>query len=64
MAKRKSQIEQLRRQVEQAFYRVGQGAQIDIFDLSKIMDAGLIALASGADLDAAVAAAVKQYRKN
>ena len=57
-------LKQRRALVDAAFYRVGSGAQFDVFDLGKIMAAGLAALDSGTDLDAAVAAAVAQYRKN
>jgi hypothetical protein len=53
-----------RRQIERAYYRLASGIQISILDITHIFDAGHAAIDAGTDLDAALAAAIQQYRKN
>lgn len=52
------------KQIEQAFYRHATGVQINIMDLGKIHAAGRAAIETGRDLDAAIVAAVAEYRQN
>ena len=53
--------------VEQIFYKVADGVQINIMNLGKISKAGvdaILAEASDADVEKAVADAVAKYREN
>lgn len=54
----------IEKQVEQAFYKVGFGVQINIMNLSKITKAGVDAYLAGQDLENAVAEAVAKYKEN
>lgn len=51
-------------QVERAFRIHGHRVQLDIMDLSKIMNAGRDAAKAGESVDKAMIAAVAKYRKN
>lgn len=63
--KRQTKAEkQTDKQIEQAFYRVASGAQINVMDLSKIFSAGRAAIAEGKDLDAAIREIVAVLRQN
>jgi len=50
--------------VEAAYGRHFEGVQVNMMDLSKIMNIGRDALLNGKDLDAAMSAAVAQFRQN
>ena len=50
--------------VSAAYHRHGNGIQVNMMDLSKIMHAGRTAVIDGGDLDAAIIAALKIYRQN
>lgn len=50
-------------QIERAYYRLAQGVQISVLDIGKVFAAGRAALATGADLDAAITAVVAILRK-
>ena len=54
----------IEKQVEALFYEVGSGVQINIFNLSKISNAGINAYLAGGDVKQAVTAAVAQYRES
>lgn len=60
----KRQLAAIDRQIELMYYRVAQGVQISILDIGKVYDAGRAAIAAGADLEAAIVAAVAQLRRN
>jgi hypothetical protein len=63
--KRQTKAEkQADKQIEQAFYRVANGAQINVMDLGKVFSAGRAAIAEGKDLDAAIRAIVAVLRQN
>ena len=47
-----------------AFHRYGHGITIDVMDLPKLMDAGRAAGKAGEDIDAAIIAGLKLYRKD
>ena len=51
-------------QVHAAFSKHGNCVQINIMDLGKVLGAGRDALREGRDLDAAMIAAVEQYRQS
>ena len=48
--------------VADAFKKHGSGFQFNIFDLAKINNAGNAAARAGQDVEAAIIAAVEQYR--
>lgn len=50
--------------VEASFYRHAQNVQIPVLDLSKVHAAGVAAAQAGGDIDAAMIAAIAQYRRN
>ena len=50
--------------VDAAYRKLGTGIQVDVFDIGKILDAGRKAGEAGQDIEAAVKAALEQYRKN
>lgn len=52
--------------ISQLYKKHGNGVQVDIFDLSKISDAGKAAYETGGEeaADKAVADAIAKYRKN
>ena len=64
MARETKESKRIDAAVDAAYYRNGNGIQVNIFDLSKIMNAGRAAIISGGDVDAAIIAALKIYRKN
>lgn len=60
----RKQLAAIDRQIELTYYRVAQGVQISILDIGKIYAAGRAAIEAGADLEAAIVAAVAQLRRN
>lgn len=63
----RNQMNAYRNTVNKIFNRVANGVQIGIFDLGKIMNAGVNVLQAGGDeaaAEQAVVAAVQQYRVN
>jgi len=50
--------------VSLAFSRHGERAEINIFDIGKILDAGRVAGEQGGDIDQAVKDAIARFRKN
>ncbi len=59
MTKEEKRIEKA---VADAFRKHGSGFQFNIFDLAKINKAGNTAAKGGHDIDAAIVAAIEQYR--
>jgi len=49
---------------DDAFRKLGNCISFDVFDLSKIHAAGVDAFLAGQDVEAAVQAAITQYRKD
>jgi len=64
MARMTKAAKAVEQKIEAAFKRHGSNVQFNIMDLSKITAAGRDALNEGRNLDDAVIAAVRQYRKN
>ena len=67
MARAKNPNAVYEQKVEQIYYRIANGVQIDIFNLGKISKAGVDAYLAGGDdaaAENAVIAAVAQYREN
>jgi hypothetical protein len=63
--KRQTKAEkQADKQIEQAFYRVASGAQINVMDIGKVFSTGRAALAEGKDLDTAIREIVAILRQN
>lgn len=61
MSKEQKQVEAA---VKDAYRRLGNGVQVNVFDLGKVLDAGRAAGLVHGDIDAAIAAALQQYRTN
>ena len=59
MTKEEKRIEKT---VADSFRKHGSGFQFNIFDLAKINNAGNAAAKAGQDVDAAIIAAIAQYR--
>ena len=51
----------LDKQIEAIYYRAAAGKQINILDIGKVFKAGHAAAAAGADVEAAIVAAVATY---
>ncbi len=64
MARQTKADKAIERQVEAAYSRIFDRVQVNMMDLSKVMNAGRDALREGCDLDAAMIAAREQYRQN
>lgn len=64
MARLTKAEKQVENAVDAAFKKHGSNVQFNIFDLSKISDAGRNAAKTGGDIEAAVIAAIAQYRQN
>lgn len=65
MAKRQSkQAKLIDAEISRAFYKNFSGVQINVMDIGKIFDAGRLAAASGAEIEAAVIAATEAVRLN
>lgn len=65
MAKRKTKAEKaIENAVDAAYKKHGNGVQVNIYDIGKILDAGRDAGAAGNDIDEAVKNAIAQYRQN
>lgn len=52
----------VKKTVADAFKKHGSGFQFNIFDLAKINNAGNVAAKAGQDVEAAIIAAIEQYR--
>jgi len=52
------------KQVEAAYSKHGHGVQINVMDLSKVMNAGRDAIKAGQNLDDVMLAALAKYRVN
>lgn len=50
--------------IEQTYYRLGQGVQINIMDIGKVFAMGRAALKAGQDLDEAIKLAISHLRQN
>lgn len=62
---KRSKAEQaLDKQIERIFYTRCAGVQLNVLDIGKVFAAGRAAAATGADLEAAVIAAVAALRVN
>jgi pyruvate-formate lyase len=62
MARQTKQEKQIDNLVEAAFNQHGHHIQFNVMDLGKIHRAGVDAVKAGQDLDAAMLAAIAQYR--
>jgi hypothetical protein len=60
----KRTLNKIDKQIEAFYYRHGQNIEIRILDISKIYALGRAAAAAGTDIEAAVIAAIAQYRQN
>ncbi len=61
---KKPSQKQLEKAVEQAWYKLASGVQVNIMDLGKIFDRGVAALKEGKDLDTEIKACIEEYRRN
>lgn len=52
------------RQIELAYYRHGNGVEINVMDIGKIFAAGHAAHAAGLPVESAIVEAIKTYRLN
>lgn len=53
----------MKKNVDNAWYRLAKGAQVNFFDLRKIFDAGMQAQRTGKNLDVVMQEALKKYNK-
>jgi len=54
----------LDKEIEKSYYKLGHGVQIDIMDISKVFKMGQASYEKDGDIEAGLAAAIKQFRKN
>jgi hypothetical protein len=59
-----TRAEKIDKQIEVAYGEVGEGVQIDIFDIAKVFAVGRRAILEGRDLKAAIAEFLSKIRKN
>jgi hypothetical protein len=62
MARQTKEEKAIDKQVEKAYYKHFDCVQVNMMDLTKIMNVGRNALKEGRDLDEAMAAAVETFR--
>ena len=54
----------LDKEIEKSYYKLGHGVQIDIMDIDKVFKMGQASYEKDGDIEAGLAAAIKQFRKN
>lgn len=64
MARKTKGKNRIETEVHAAYKKHGNGGQVDIMDLGKILQAGTDAGKQGQGIEAAVLAAIQHYRKN
>ena len=64
MARMTKEDKRIEKAAEAAFYQHGNRISLDIFDLGKIHNAGVVAGKAGGNIEEAVKAAIQQYRKD
>lgn len=62
--KTKNSLKKLEKQVEQTWYRLASGVQVNIMDIGKIFNRGVKALQEGRDLDEEMQKCVQDFRQN
>jgi len=54
----------LEKEIEKVYYKLGHGVQIDIMDIGAVFKMGAAGYEKDGDIEAAIAAAIKKFRKN